>query len=417
MRPGCGGPIHPLAVGDPTKVCKLGTHRCCAPEETIARLRPLFGEAGISRVANVTHLDWIGIPVVMVVRPNSRMADVCQGKGLTLTLAKASGLMEAVEAWHAEHIDAPLRLASHGALRQAAVDVERLENLVLAPFHSNLDVLWIEGFDLLSQRPAWVPLELVSCDFRATARPQARCFASSTNGLAGGNHFLEAVSSAICEVVERDSTALFYAADQQLQHSRRIALDSVEEESCARLLSLYRAAGVAVALWDTTTDIGIPAFLCRIHQQRPGPLLPSVAEGMGCHPTRAVALLRALTEAAQSRLTEIAGVREDRSREVYEAQSLSRARSSLDAWEAADAGRALAATADYDFDSFAAEVRWECEQLRGAGVDQLLVVDLTRPEWQVPVVRVVIPGLEGMTFEQGDVKPGERALNLRRHVP
>ena len=63
---------------------------------------------GITRIANITGLDRLGIPVVMVCRPNSRSIAVSQGKGLTLDAAKASGLMESVETFHAESITRPL---------------------------------------------------------------------------------------------------------------------------------------------------------------------------------------------------------------------------------------------------------------------------------------------------------------------
>ena len=94
-----------------------GTHRICAPEETLARLQPLLPTMGITRIANVTGLDRTGIPVVMVCRPNARSMTVSQGKGLTLGAAKASGVMEALEIWHAEHIVKPLKLASFDEMR------------------------------------------------------------------------------------------------------------------------------------------------------------------------------------------------------------------------------------------------------------------------------------------------------------
>ena len=72
---------------------------------------------GITRIANVTGLDTIGIPVVMVCRPNSRSVAVSQGKGLTLAAAKASGVMESVEGYHAEHIALPLKYSDYEELR------------------------------------------------------------------------------------------------------------------------------------------------------------------------------------------------------------------------------------------------------------------------------------------------------------
>ena len=74
------------------KSYRLGTHRTLAPEETLARVEPHLRTMGITRVANVTGLDDIGIPVVMVVRPNSRSISVSQGKGIELAAAKASGV-------------------------------------------------------------------------------------------------------------------------------------------------------------------------------------------------------------------------------------------------------------------------------------------------------------------------------------
>jgi YcaO-like protein with predicted kinase domain len=72
---------------------------------------------GITRIANVTGLDSVGIPVVMVCRPNSRSVAVSQGKGIDLGSAHASGLMEAAELYHAETITLPMRLATYEELR------------------------------------------------------------------------------------------------------------------------------------------------------------------------------------------------------------------------------------------------------------------------------------------------------------
>lgn len=61
--------------------------RGCPAEQTLTRIRPLMTFAGITRVADVTGLDTIGVPVVMVVRPNARSLSVSQGKGLSIVAA------------------------------------------------------------------------------------------------------------------------------------------------------------------------------------------------------------------------------------------------------------------------------------------------------------------------------------------
>ena len=89
-----------------------GTHRSIDPAETVRRIKPFMADFGITRVANVTGLDWVGIPVVTVSRPNSRSLSVSQGKGLTLDAAIASGIMEAIELHYAERLALPTQFAS-----------------------------------------------------------------------------------------------------------------------------------------------------------------------------------------------------------------------------------------------------------------------------------------------------------------
>src|SRR5262245_6757084 len=127
-----------------------GTHRTVEPAATLERLHPILPRIGATRVAVITGLDVIGIPVVTVCRPNARSLSVSQGKGVDLVAAKVSGLMEAAEAWHAEHVLLPLRLATFHELRVVArvVDLEELPRPSSSVFHPDLTLLWIEGTDV-----------------------------------------------------------------------------------------------------------------------------------------------------------------------------------------------------------------------------------------------------------------------------
>ena len=84
------------------KAFRCGTHRVRHPEQTWEAIAPLLPDYGITRVADVTGLDVLGVPVAMSVRPLARTLSVSQGKGQTLLLAKISAAMEALEIWHAE---------------------------------------------------------------------------------------------------------------------------------------------------------------------------------------------------------------------------------------------------------------------------------------------------------------------------
>lgn len=408
-------PLMPGIDSPAPKNFRWGTHRLVVPEETVARVRPFMPVMGITRIANVTGLDSIGIPVVMVCRPNSRSLAVSQGKGLDLAAARASGLMESVEQYHAEHIDLPLRFGSYEELRYThnLVDVMALPLIAASRFHSNLRLLWIEGHDLLQDEPVWVPYELVHTDYTLPLPPGSGCFLATSNGLASGNHLLEAISHGICEVVERDSSALWQLLDEETVRRTRLDLDTVDDPGCREVIEKCERAGIAVAVWETTSDISIPSFTCTIVEGSEDPVRPLYpTSGHGCHPARHIALLRALTEAAQSRLTHIAGSRDDAIRSNYEwgrtPDVLRRYRAQMGTEGVL---RDFHEIPSWDGETFEEDVTWELNRLRSAGITRVIVVNLTRPEFSLPVVRVVIPGLEG-TDDSPGYAPGARARAL-----
>jgi ribosomal protein S12 methylthiotransferase accessory factor len=394
------------------KAHRGGTHRTVVPGQTVERLRPLLPAMGITRIANVTGLDYLNIPVVMVARPNARTLAVTQGKGVDLDHAKASGVMEAVESFHGERIDQPLKLLTYNeiARRHAVVDPLRLPSVPDSIYHRNLPILWIEGFDLVSRGRIWLPYESVHVNYALPLPQGSGCFASSTNGLASGNHILEAISSGICEVVERDADALWLHADEATLQARRVDLDSIDDERCRSILEKYRQAQMAVEVWDTTSDIGIPSFRCHIYEAEDNPNdAQGTFFGAGCHPSHAIALLRALTEAAQSRLTYISGSRDDIEKRDYrrpddEMPAERRRREG----PGAPASRRFEATTTQDSQTLNEDLQWELARLQAAGLDQVIVVDLTMSEFNLPVVKVVIPGLEGVP-DGSDYVPGARA--------
>lgn len=395
------------------KSYRCGTHRLVEPEETVARLKPLCAAMGITRVANVTGLDRIGIPVVMVCRPNSRQLAVSQGKGLTLAAAKASGLMESVESYHAERIELPLRYCSYADLarNQRVVDVGELVKLKKSIYQPHLPLLWLEGFDLQQQERVWVPYEIVDTNYTLPLPPGAGSFFASSNGLASGNHLLEAINHGICEAIERDAATLFGLAGWENCARAMLDTGTIDDAACLQVLAAIERAGVLVGLWDITSDVGVPVFQCKITEGPDHPQRPWVAVGYGCHPARGVALLRALTEAVQARLTLIAGSRDDMRRSVYQ-PGIDRRQPALD-WSWIDSRyprRSFLAVPHHEGDTFQSDLNWLLERLRGAGLRRVVVVDLSRAEFGIAVVRVLVPGLEAAMIEPGAVALGARAL-------
>lgn len=391
---------------------RRGTHRVSSPEETRARIWPLLKPLGITRVAHITGLDCIGIPVVAVYRPNARSLSVSQGKGCTLTCAEVSGVMESIEFYHAENISEPLLYGSFNQLgfSKPLLSPELLPRSAVGRYNPELKLSWIGGVDLVEQQECWVPYELVHTDFTLPFPAGSGCFPMTSNGLASGNHLWEAVSHGISEVIERDAATLFSLLPQELREARRVHLASIDAPECVELLQHFEAAGVAVAVFDMTCDNQVPVFRAVIIDAKldpDRPLTPST--GTGCHPARGIALARALTEAAQSRLTMIAGSRDDLAQERYQSMSDEAKLRERRAWVLRAGGeRQFQDAPSYESDDVGDDVAWQKERLLSVGIEHVVAVDLTKPEIGIPVVRVIIPGLE-LARDVPGWSPGPRA--------
>lgn len=389
-----------------------GTHRVSSPEETRARVLPLFAPLGITRVANVTGLDVIGIPVVAVYRPNARSLSVAQGKGTSLVAAEVSGIMESLEFFHAENVSEPLLFGSYEQLRYVhpLIEPESLPKSQVGRFSPDLKLPWIRGVELVAEAACWVPYELVHTDFTLPLPAGSGCFPLTSNGLASGNHLWEAVSHGLSEVVERDAATLFSLLSPEQRAARRVDPESVDDPECRTLLAAYERAGVVVALFDMTSDTEIAVFRAVIADRELDPARPlAPSTGTGCHPSRNIALSRALTEAAQARLTVIAGSRDDLPRARYDdAADLTRLHRLRERVLNGIPRRSFAAAPNFESESIGEDVAWQKEQLVAAGIRKIVVIDLTKPEFGIPVARVVVPELEPVRDVPGWV-PGRRA--------
>ena len=165
---------------------------------------------------------------------------------------------------------------------------------------------WIEGFDLIAGEPILVPLEAVTLDMTFSRKP---VFEISSTGLASGNVLVEAIVHGLCEVFEREAEEAWRASGGD----RRVVLDSIADPTCRALIDRIAASGARVFVWDLASEREIAAIGCAIVENPEEvawrPL--GVYQGFGAHLLPEIAILRALTEAAQTRLTYIAGGRDD----------------------------------------------------------------------------------------------------------
>lgn len=392
---------------------RIGTHRIRKPEETLARVMPFMAAMGITRIADVTGLDTIDIPVVMVYRPNARSVSVSQGKGCTPAAARASGLMESVEGFHAEHISLPLRIACMDEMTKTTriVAPDLLPAVKDSPLHPHYPIAWIESEDLVSGQPFWLPYEMVHTNYTYPRPSGSGCFPASSNGLASGNNIVEATIHGICEVIERDAVSLWHQFGSTAIDRTSIDPETIDNGLCVETLDKLDSAGQDTFIWDITSDIGIPTYFGVIMDRDSH--TRHIGVGSGTHLSKEVALLRALHEAVQVRTTYIVGARDDITPDEYTTEGIeSKHRFFANFVRHSSFSTDFSQTRDLDSNSVHEDLAMLLSQLKNAAISQVLRVDLHKPEFGIAVVRIVIPGLEPPHDDEGYV-PGPRALRAR----
>jgi YcaO-like protein with predicted kinase domain len=388
-----------------------GTHRSVPPEETWLRIAPMLQRFGVTRVADITGLDRIGIPVAIAIRPMSRSIAVAAGKGESLVAAKVSAAMEAIECAHAETIDHPLKFASRMEIsaKNRAPEFSQLPLLEHATLSEQSRLLWIKGVSIEDGEPVMVPYELVHAHYCPFNLPASGAFLATTNGLSSGNTFTEAVSHGLFEVIERDALNLWTRQAPAQRRARLLGMPLEGSPLAQETIQRLEYAGFRTAVWDITSDIQVPAFHCIIVDKADPDGHPGT--GTGCHPDKNIAIFRALSEAAQVRGVYISGGRDDLVRGEYEADHLQSFRQLLDGQlDGCARGSSLAEVPTRSVEFFEEDIAWATERIASVGCGPVIVVDLSQLGTEISVVRVIVPGLEGPHADNG--RPGERAQRL-----
>lgn len=369
------------SVAKTTKTFWGGTHRVRLPEETWDIIRPKLRRFGITRIADVTGLDVIGIPVVMAVRPLAKLLSVSQGKGQTATLAAVSGAMESIEMWHAEHA-VPATAHPHTPARELTLPygVRELLSVPGGLLTEDTPLDWVDAVGIATGRAVPLPVVLVGLTAPHEQRWLPSGLRAGSNGLASGNCREEAALHALYEVIERDVLSQPNLDDVRVDIDPR----SITDEMCGALLDRMYSAGVTVRIFHVPNRFRVPCFGARIWNED----FPVVALGWGAHLAPEVAVSRALTEAAQSRLASLVGSREDLPA-VYEhvrrggANPLSPPEEPV-SWADVFAG-------DNGFTDVADELRTVSTVVTEVADAEPLLVDLSTED-DIAIARVVLPG-------------------------
>jgi len=390
--------------------------RVVPAEVTAARLEGLLARVPVSRVSDLTPLDPLRLPVFAAVTPLARDLTTHMGKGADAVAARVSAVMEAIERTSAERSPGlPVRGSFARLGRRAeptAIDPRSLELPGDSSYDPESELHWLEGFDLLAGERVLLPADLV-----VSPPSEGVLREVDTNGLAAGNTRLEAVVHGLCEVIERDvqSQLLFTELFGEPGDGDGAAPEvepATLPEAPARWIERLRSAGHAVVVQDVTGDVEVATFRARLLDPRfPSPRGPVARwfQGWGTAPDAGAAVLRAVTEAFQSRLGVIQGARDSYNEQPSGRRRASR-RQELRALEPR-ARAPFARTPSFASDDLHADLRFLLDRLRRAGLERVLVFDLTRPDLEIPVVRVRVPGLA--SFRVNRRRVGWRCL---RHL-
>jgi ribosomal protein S12 methylthiotransferase accessory factor len=383
------------------------TQRAAPLDETLARIEPLVPVAGITRVADITSLDRIGIPVFSCIRPTAMdgAITVYNGKGATIEESRISAIMEGIERYSSELHERRVHLAPYQEMLAHGRVIDPID--LILPEAVDLDRLmpWTEGYDIVNNQEVFLPAHAV---FHPLPHNYRGPFRTTTNGLASGNTFEEAVFHALSEVIERDAWSLVEAC-----RDTGPVVTGMTDPAILDMQEKFAKAQVEVRVRDITSDIGIPTMAAVADDVLlKDPMLLTI--GIGTHTSARIAVMRALTEVAQSRLTQIHGAREDTTlAELRKKMGYDRAKRINGYWFRDNGTVDYSNVRSSDTDDFKKDIENIIEALGKQGLDRVIVVDLTCEEIGIPVVRVVVPGLE--VFAMDPERRGERVKNAPDH--
>ena len=404
---------------DPAVSYIEGTQRVLTPEATLERTTKLLPRIGVTRIANITDLDRVGIPVFSAIRPSAAAGaiSIYSGKGVTDTNARISAIMESFERCLAEQPEVSINLSGVQLDTERMVDTYEsisesypalFPDALLLPQHISefTKIEWVMGHDIMNDIEVFVPANAVFHPY--DPRNGVKLFRSNTNGLASGNTIEEAVLHGLLEVIERDALSI-------AEYTRNPGTEIVLSESDGinfGLKAKLEETGIKVKLWLLESDVDVPTVVVALDDTvLKDPAL--LVMGAGSHLSPEIAVTRALTEAAQSRVVQIHGAREDTDREQV-VRTFGYDHMKKLNWYWYEDGKTVPMNElmDSSSDTPAANISTVLERLDGIA-DGAIIVNLSRGV-EVPVVRAIIPMFEQYTLDRE--RKGDRIKKKKKRV-
>jgi ribosomal protein S12 methylthiotransferase accessory factor YcaO len=438
--------LEPILLRSQKKLTGKLSSRIKPVEETIKTILPVSSNIGITRLADITNMDILGIPNFSAVLPGTEdYIWVYSGKGPTRMDAKASALMESIERYSSLPSGNRKKMIQGSYKEVSKVSKILHPSNVVEPmileYDDEMIMDFLSGYDLVNNERILIPAPLAL--FRYSPKPPAiNPFAyHHTNGLASGNVLEEAICHSLCELIERDATSLAelnasalpynflrtmtkYLSDNGLEIDPVDGTEFVDDDSkypdvdisnidfkpISNLVKKFNDAKIPLIIKDITSPIGVPTFNASSIEwitEDYGYL----AEGHGTHPDARIALLRAITEVSQTRAANIQGARDDLRKISYGNSNSDEKKT----WQFMKSKNTIQFSEIKSFihDDILDDINFILSRLVSNGLKQVIVVDLTNPQIMIPVVRTIVPGLETFKITKAIIgKRGRESFSL-----
>lgn len=428
--PTCGDPglmrrqaHRPVELTSRLKASYNGGHRSQTPEQVLARYRHLVSP--VTGVIKEIRRDEHGpdffnsfrsgpnvaarVHDVRALRANMRIEN--GGKGVTAVHAQASALCEAIERYSGNFCGDEARVrGSYRSLGDAAIhpndcqlyDARQYEarsewnsahglfQSVCDPFDEDALMDWTPVWSLTQQRHRLLPTGMLY--FGAPSASGPHYLHADSNGNAAGSSIEDALLQGILELIERDAVALWW---YNRTSQPGVDLDAFADPWLDELRDVYAGLGREVWALDLTSDFGVPVMAAlsrrvdRDHQE--------ILFGFGAHLDPRLALRRALTELNQMMPQLIAAEPDGRYRcdDPDMVRWLRTATVAAEPYLAPDGRRPALGSGDYGYQPNA-DLLADLHVLQGKVEElgmELIVLDQTRPDVGLPVVKVIVPGM------------------------
>lgn len=415
----------PIALQSQQKLFTAdGGHRSFTPEQTLQKyahhISPISGVINkLTKLENDNKFIYVYAANYLALSSQNSLVGQHQhsrnsaGKGKTDSQSQASCVCEALERYSGGFTGEEYRIAAtYDQIASMAIHPDELTHYsatqyqqreiwnsqhtdfawVAEKFEQDKEIDWTPVWSLTEQKFKYIPTAY--CYYRYPQADGHNFCMGDSNGNAAGNNLEEAIVQGFMELVERDCVALWWY--NRIQRPA-VDLDSFDEPYLQTLRDYYRSQNYELWALDLTNDFNIPTFTAIV--RRDNQTSESIALGFGTHFDPKIAMLRALTEVnqfmamlAQCTIDQQKKSEFDNPDWEYWSKEATLANQPYLVPDRNVKPKVYTDYPNYDSNDLQQDVLTCVEIAANRGLETL-VLDQTRPDIGLNVVKVIVPGL------------------------